>query len=474
MTDDTTTDCAERAPQPIEGSFRDPHARVFEDDERILRGLDDTAAAAFDAVERTEWFRTASADQRLIGTRRAAGPAADALVAQGWTAVLEHDRVPVVTYPYEWSFSMRRDAALLHLDLVGGAVAAGLACKDGSAYNVQFVGARPVFIDLGSFELASAACWPGYRQFCSHLLFPLLIEAHLGVSPAPMLRGSLEGIAPDDAARLLRGTAALRPGVLTHVKAQALAARRYAERPDPAANLVGDPGAQRALTAATVRRLTKVVDRLGAPDGPSEWSGYGARHHYGPTSLEAKDRFIGEALDLLRPATVLDLGCNDGRYSDLACEHGASVVAVDADRKVVDRLYQRITGTGRPILPLVGDLADPSPALGWALRERQPLAARFAPDLVLALALIHHLVIGRNIPIDAFVDGLASMAPDAVLEIPHRDDPMVQRLLDAKPADAHLDYGVEQIEAAVQARFTVTARRGLPGGTRTILRLRRR
>lgn len=461
-------------PTPVAGSFRDPHARVHDDGDRVLRALDPVAAAAFDAVEASAWHRASQGDGRVIGTRRATGASADALRAAGWHDVLEHDRVPVISYPYEWSFSMLRDAALLHLELVGEAVAHGLGCKDGSAFNLQFVRGRPVFIDLCSFVPAPAELWPGYRQFCSQLLYPLLIEAHLGVSPAPLQRGSLDGISPEDAARLLRGTAALRPGVLSHVKVQAFAARRYATRDDPGVAVIDRPDAQRDVTLALVRRLTKLIAGLRVPDDPSEWSGYATRDHYGAASLAAKDRFVGEVLDEVGPSTVLDLGANDGRYSDAALARGASVVAVDADRRTIDQLYRRVRSSGKPILPVVADLADPSPALGWGLEERLPLSARVQPDLVLALAVIHHLVIGRNIPIAAFVDLLASTAPDVVLEVPHRDDPMVQRLLAPKPPDVHLDYHEDRIGAAVRQRFSVVRELHLAGETRTILQLRRR
>jgi SAM-dependent methyltransferase len=461
-------------PAPVAGSFRDPHARVHDDGERILRALDPAAAAAFDALERTLLYRSGQDAGHLIGTRRASGPSADALLAQGWTAVLEHDRVPVVSYPYEWSFSMLRDAALLHLELVGDAVRQGMGCKDGSAFNLQFVGCRPVFIDVSSFLPAPGELWPGYRQFCSQLLYPLLLEAYLGISPAPLQRGSIEGIAPDVAARLLRGSATLRPGVVSHVKVQALAARRYATRTDPAAAAVHRPDAQRDITLALVGRLRKLVARLRAPDDASEWSEYAARDRYGVASLGAKDRFVAAAIDDVAPRTVLDLGANDGRYSLLALDRGAQVVAVDADRRVIDQLYRRVCASGRPILPLVTDLADPSPALGWGLQERTALADRVAPDLALTLALIHHLVIGRSIPIDDVIASLAATAPHAVLEVPHRDDPMVQRLLAPKPPDVHLDYHEERILASVHQRFVVERQERLDGGTRTILQLRRR
>ena len=203
---------------------------MYDDGTRILRGLNRRAAADFEAVAQTGFFDRVTGAGLLVATSL---DPHHALAAHGWTATLEHERLPVVTYPYEWTFSMLRDAALLHLDLVRQGLALGVGCKDGTAYNVQFVGTAPVFIDLGSFEPVGADPWPGYRQFCQQLLYPLLIEAYLDVPFNPWLRGSLEGITPEQADRLLRGRTRLRRGVLAHVTAQAFAARRYADRARP-------------------------------------------------------------------------------------------------------------------------------------------------------------------------------------------------------------------------------------------------
>jgi SAM-dependent methyltransferase len=444
---------------------------VYDLDGVIVRGLSEAGEEDFAAVEASEFFRGAQADGALVGTRRVELSELPALEGQGWASALVHDRVPVVSYPYEWSFSMLQDAALLQLDLVRRCVADGFACKDGTPYNVQFVGARPTFIDVGSFEPLRGEPWPGYRQFCSLFLYPLLVEAHLDVSFAPFLRGSLEGIAPEEAAKLLRGRARLHRGILSHVTVQAMAARRYEARVDAAADLVQASGTKVPIVEALTQRMTKLVRGLQTPSSPTEWSDYSDRSHYSAASLTEKDRFVIEVLREARPAVVADLGCNDGRYAEMAAEHAQLVVALDADRRVVDALYRSLRERSLPILPLVGDLADPSPGLGWNLTERVPLAQRLAPDLVLSLALIHHLVIGRNVPVADYLDALAAMAPRTVLEVPHRDDPMVARLLAPKPTDTHADYHLRTIEALIEERFEVQRVRHLPGGTRTIFDL---
>jgi SAM-dependent methyltransferase len=169
---------------------------------------------------------------------------------------------------------------------------------------------------------------------------------------------------------------------------------------------------------------------------------------------------------------VWDLGCNDGTYARIAAERADTVVAVDADEEVVDRLYRARRAAGdRTILPLVLDLLDPSPGLGWRGRERASFWDRGRPDVVLALALVHHLTLAGSVPLAEVVDWLASLGGELVLEVPHRDDPMVQRLLSGKPAGTHDDYSLERFEALVAERFAVRDRVALPSGTRTILHL---
>ncbi|HWJ98618.1 MAG TPA: class I SAM-dependent methyltransferase [Acidimicrobiales bacterium] len=462
-------------PAPVPGSFRDPRARVFATDDAILRALNPAGAEDFARLESTSFYGAAQRRGTIVPTRRATGAAADRLKSEGWSEVLLHERIPVVTYPYEWSFSMLQDAALLQLQLVADGLGEGISCKDGTSYNVQFVGSQPTFIDIGSFApLAGGDAWPGYRQFCSLFLYPLLLESYLDVSFAPWLRGSLEGMTPEVADRLLRGRARMRRGVLTHVTLQAVAARRYAEKDDPAAELASGQESNATIIEALCKRTTALVESLRAPGSATTWSDYSGRSHYGGSSLDEKDRFVREVLAEAEPTTVVDLGCNDGRYAELAAEYATSVVAIDADRRVVDQMYQRLRGRNLPILAMVGDLADPSPGLGWDLTERTPLSERLDADLSLSLALIHHLVIGRNIPIGAYLDALGAIAPRTVLEVPHRDDPMVRRMLAPKPPDTHDDYQLEVIRRLIEERFEIRRELALSSGTRTIFDLVRR
>lgn len=458
--------------RPDASSHRDPDARVLDTGTAVLRLLSERGRRDWEHLAASRLFREAADDGRLVHTTELDRSAWPAGLGPDVAAVLEHERLPVLSEPCEWSFGMLRAAALVHLDLLVAATHEGLTTKDGSAANLTFVGHRPVFFDVGSFEVADRGeVWPGYRQACATFLYPLLLEARRGLPAHRLLRAHPDGISPAEASGLLRGTARLRPPALTHVALHARAERSLGER-----DVSGE--ARRAqvppeVTRSTARRLHRAIERLSPRGGRTTWSEYGPRSHYAGDDLEAKERFVREAVERVRPGLVLDLGANDGRFSRLAAEV-APVVAVDADVGAVDRLYHDLVTRppARPVLPLVVDLLDPTPARGWRNRERPAFFDRVRPDLVLALAVVHHLTIGGNVPLVLVVDLLADLAPDVVVELPTRDDPMVQRLLARKRPGQHDDYGLASFEALAAERFDVVARHEL--ATRVLFHLHRR
>ena len=452
------------------GSFRDPDSRVFRDGDTILRALSARGLEDWELLAATRFFVEAQEDGRIVRTERLEGASApDGFPA---AATLKHERVPFISYPYEWSFSMLRDSALLQLGLLRAALAEDMIPKDASPYNVQWEGARPVFIDVGSFErLPDGEPWAGYRQFCCLFLYPLMIQAYAGLPFQPWLRGSLEGIEPAEARAILRGRRTFRRGVLTHVALHARLERRESDR--DTRTEVKRAGFRKELIDANASRLEKLVGKLdwGAPD--TAWSDYGERAHYVPAELDQKDRFVREACAAQEWQLAWDLGCNDGRYSRIAAEHARYVVAADGDHATVEALYRSLRDEDeRRILPLVIDLADPSPARGWRGLERTRLEDRGRPGLVLCLALVHHLSIAANVPVSEVVDWLASLGAVVVVEFARRDDPMVQRLLSRKRDDAHPDYTVETFERLLGERFEIARREVL--ATRTLYEARPR
>jgi len=416
----------------------------------------------------------------VVDTEPAAGvPTPAGAPPGGWAGVLHHRRIPIISYPYEWTFSMLRDAALLQLDLSREALAERILTKDASSYNVQFDGARPVFIDVGSFErLVPGEPWPGYRQFCELFLNPLYLQAVADVPFQPWLRGSVHGISPTIAAHVLGSRHRFRRDLFTHVRLHARAEARYANA-DAERDVKGElqaAGFGPKLIDAQMANLRKAVERLEWKASASTWSTYSNRGHYTDADLEAKEAFVAAATAALSQPTVLDLGANDGRFSRVAVDAGAALaIAVDGDHLVVDHLYRQLRRDGETrILPLVMDLSDPSPGLGWRGRERPPFVDRVRPDLVLCLAVIHHLALSGTVPFPEIVAFLHDFSAPLVVEMPHRDDPMAARLLARKRAGVFDHYDRPQWEAALRERFEVDEQVTLPSGTRTLYRCRPR
>lgn len=472
-----STTVPEGDPTPDPGSFRDPANRVLHADGQILRGLDSRAAAHWQALAGTEFFRSLSAEGKICGTELLAPGSAPAAAGR-WAALLRHERIPVVSYPYEWSFTMLRDAALLHLEILQAALSAGFTTKDGSAYNLQWRGSEPVFIDVGSFEPArEGEPWAGYRQFCQTMLYPLLLQAHLGLDFQPWLRSRIDGLETGQLRRLFGGTRRFRAGVLTHVHLHDALQARYAGTGSGAVRAeLRAAGYSRNLVRAMLRSLDRLVRRLDWRPPPSHWARYRETCGYTAADREAKERFVGTALaEAGRPGLVLDIGANDGAYARIAAAHAGYVVAVEGDPVVADQLYRRLhADRERRILPLVMDLADPSPGGGWRGVERAPFAARVQADAVLALAVLHHLAIDRNVPLPEILDWLlgflatAGPAGRLVVEFVHPDDPMAVRLLANKPAGLFPDYRRDEFERLLGRRCRIVRRLELPSATRTL------
>jgi SAM-dependent methyltransferase len=388
-------------------------------------------------------------------------------------AVLRHERIPFVSYPYEWTFSMLKDTALLQLDLLLAALDHDLVLKDSTPYNIQFKGARPVFVDVGSFErMREGEPWVGYRQFCMLYLYPLVLQAVKGVPFHPWLRGSIDGITPPQMRALLSFRDRFRRGLFTNVFLHARLEARYADRPDQVKQEVKRVF-KKGLFVANVRKMRKLVERLSWDPPEGVWTSYGERNSYTGEDARRKDDFVREVATSRDWNLVWDIGCNNGRHSRIAAEGARTVVAVDADQGPVELLYRDLGREGdERILPLTMNLADPSPGLGWRGLERRALPERGRPDLVLALALIHHVSISSNVPVREFVDWLASLGAALVIEFPTREDPMVKKLLAPKRDGLHPDYELGFFERTLSEAFEVERSERLESGTRLLYHAR--
>ena len=433
-------------------SFRDPASRVFHADGNVYRTLSPEGLDSWRALRDSPCLKQWMADGRLVATNE---------LTDDGTTYLKHQRIPFWTHPYEWSFSMLRDAALLHLDLLEEALGAGLSMKDATPYNIQFVDLSPVFIDVGSFSrYEPGEPWLGYRQFCQQFLYPLLLRAHADVPFQPMLRGSLDGIPPPTARAFLRSGRTFKPGVFLDVVLQARAQRSTADAGEDrdVRSELSSAGFNADMIIRNVRRLRKVIDKTQWSPNASSWSDYTSCGHVADQRA-IKEAFVRRVAGQRRHRLVWDLGANDAHFSAAVADTADVVIAMDADEVTVDTTYRKLKADGpHNVLPLVMNLADPSPGLGWRGTERSPLEDRGTPDLVLMLAVIHHLVIGSNLPLASVIDWLATLGTEVVLEWVPLDDPMSERLTANKRRhEVHADYTEDDLRRYCARYFSIAA-----------------
>ena len=445
------------------GSFRDPTGFVFTHDGRLYRQINAGYEHAFVTLHESGLYDELAREGLLVPHEEVPLRLADAPPAH---AVIAPERIAFISYPYEWCFGQLKAAALLTLDIQRRAVARGLVLRDASAYNVQFRGARPIFIDTLSVGLLTPGePWVAYRQFCQHFLAPLALVAGVDPSLGQLSRVHLDGVPLDLARRLLPARWRLRPGLLMHLDMHSRsAARGQAQHDGRAPTRDASMGTTALLGLVDSLRRTVEGLRWNPPD--TLWSTYRMNTNYTEAGAAHKQRIVAEALEQLsrtaqcfRDSVAWDLGANDGVYSRIAAEAGARVIAFDLDPAVVEHHYRAcVADDSRPILPLVQDLTNPSPSLGWHHGERRALLDRGPADVALALALLHHLVIGGGVPLAEVARFFHAACRHLIIEFVPKTDSQVRRML-ALREDTFPDYTPEGFAAAFAPYFVTSQRR---------------
>jgi ribosomal protein L11 methylase PrmA len=440
------------------GSFRDPAGHVYQIDGRVFRTVTLRAASDYEFLRQSDFLLNVTNRGWFVGAKeidpRVLGP-----IEEDVRYVVEHPRIPFVSYPYEWPFPALKAAALLHLNLHLEALQHNINLCDASAYNVQFLGARPVFIDMLSMRrYRDGEFWLGHRQFCEQFLNPLLLRAYFGVPHNAWYRGSLEGIPAGELSPLLPLSHKLSWRILSHVVLPARLQRTAVAKGSNNKNLEKIKERKLPLGAyrGMLKQLRNWISKLQPKDaGRTIWSDYVETHTYASDEDTRKRRFMVEFINRVKPKTLWDLGCNTGEYAKVALDAGAGyVVGFDSDQGALDAAFARSQAKNLDFLPLYLDAANPTPDQGWELGERKGLGKRADADAILALAFEHHLAIGRNVPIDRLVDWITGLAPTGVIEFVHKTDPTVQRML-ALREDIFDDYGEAQFVSALTSRARI-------------------
>ncbi len=464
------TGTSRRESRSVPGSFRDPSGFVFESDGRLYRQINRSFAESFDAFVASGLYDRLSGDGLLIAHRDVAANDVASPAPQLAHRTIAPERVGFISYPYEWCFSQLKDAALATLEIQRRSLENGFSLRDASAFNIQFLRGRPTLIDTLSFEpYREGEPWVAYRQFCQHFLAPLALAAHVDARMPLLSRPFIDGIPLDIASRALPISTRWSPTLSIHIHLHARSQRRFAST-----TTVKKRSVSRMAMRGLIDSLTGAVRRLEWKPAGTEWGDYYDATNYSDAARERKMAIVREFIERADPATVWDLGANTGDFSRLASERGIETVAFDVDAAAVEKNYRRVRDQKEThILPLVMDLTNPSPSLGWDHHERASLVDRGPAGLALALALIHHLAISNNVPLERVAAFLARAARALVIEFVPKSDSQVQRLL-ATRADVFPDYHRDGFEAAFRAHFEIVDVRPVEGSERILYLMRRR
>jgi len=447
-------------------SFRDPSGFLFHQDGELYRQINQVYRKHYDHMISSGLYESLLAQNLIIPHDEVEGM--DSPSPETAYKIIKPEAVDFISYPYEWSFLQLRGAALTTLRLARAALDHGMILKDASAYNLQFHQGRWVLIDTLSFEIYEEGVpWVAYKQFCQHFLAPLALMAYRRDQRLNLMsRLFIDGIPLDIAVKLLPSRTKLRFGLLTHIHLHARSQKQYADKAVSREQVWGKVS-QQALTGL-LDSLRDTIKGLSVPAGGTEWADYYGETNYSPSAFDEKKTIVGAFIDKAKPDQVWDLGANTGEFSRLASDKGIFTVAFDVDPSAVSQNYIRVRKEREEnLLPLVMDLTNPSPGLGWGHSERQSLMARGPVPLVLALALIHHMAISNNVPFGRLASFFSQICEHLVIEFVPKSDSQVQRLLQSRE-DIFDEYTVSGFEAAFQNQFAIIEKQSVAGSERIL------
>ncbi|HLG91156.1 MAG TPA: hypothetical protein VI336_03315 [Candidatus Saccharimonadales bacterium] len=448
-------------------SFRDPSGFVYSDRGKIFRQVNLYYKSEYDKLMGSGLYDELTSEGLLVKHKEI-----NTEGHPGAYKVIQPEKVSFISYPYEWCFSQLKDAALLTLKIQKIAMKYGMGLKDASAYNIQFHTGRPVFIDTLSFEIVDKPKpWVAYRQYCQHFLAPLLLMAKRDIGLAKLLRDYIDGIPLDMASDLLKGRSRLSFGVNVHIHMHARLQKRHA---GTAKKGVKEKTINQNSLIGIITSLENTTKKIKWQPDKTEWGEYYTFTNYNDKSFNQKKKIIDKFINIAKPKTVWDLGANNGLFSRIASDRGIRTVAFDIDPVAVEANYLHIKEQGETkIRAILMDLTNSSPALGWAHEERQSLEQRGPTDMIFALALVHHLAISNNLPLESVADYFCRLGEYLVIEFVPKGDSQVDKLL-ATREDIFPNYTEEGFEAAFKTKYSLVDKIKIRGSKRTLYLMKKK
>ena len=452
----------------IKSSFRDPAGFVYRQNGRIFRQINDVGRQDYDLFIKSGLYQKLVFDGLMISHREK-----HQKLPSGIYKIIEPQMAPFISYPYEWCFSQLKDAALVTLQIQKESLKRGLSLKDASAYNIQFMAGKPVMIDTLSFEkYRKGQPWVAYRQFCQHFLAPLALISLVDLKSGLLSRIFLDGVPLDFACKLLPFKTRLSLGLATHLHLHAKSQQNHLNQKPSDRNSRFSLPKPRLL--AIIESLESTVKSLKFPKQATIWQDYYQNTNYSSKSFQQKKQLVSRLIKQIKPKTVWDAGANDGYFSRLASGQGVLTIATDFDFWAVEQAYLKAKKQkDQFILPLILDLTNPSPDLGWQNRERDSFLRRGKFDLTLCLALMHHLSISNNLPFEFQAKMWAGQTENLIIEFVPKDDSNAQRLLSGRE-DIFDNYNQQAFESAFSVHFLIQGRYRLAGSKRCLYRMKRK
>ncbi len=451
----------------LPSSFRDPSGFLYTENDTVYRQVNECYRDSYDLLKSSGLYDSLVDGSMLIPHDEVN----DRLNGSEHTyKVLHPQQLDFISYPYEWCFSQYKDAALLTLGIQKRAMDHGMCLKDASAYNVQFVKGKPIFIDTLSFEPYNEGDpWVAYGQFCRHFLAPLALMSLRDIRLGALMKTYIDGIPLDLVSSLLPFSSKLKFSILSHIHLHAKAEKKYekSEGQNKKARM-----SKYGLTGI-IDNLISGIEGLKWTPGGTEWAEYYDETNYSDSALNSKRELVSSYVNQLgKIQRAWDLGANTGEFSRVVSKLGIDIVSFDIDPAAVEKNYLQVCKDNEQnILPLLNDLTNPSPDIGWANQERASLNARGPVDLVLALALVHHLAISNNVPLYDIANYFSRLCTHLIIEFVPKDDSKVQFLLETRN-DIFDRYTQSDFEKEFSEFFEITAKSPVAESTRIIYLMR--
>ena len=454
----------------LPGSFRDPSGFIFLEGRAIYRQINKSYKSNYDKLISSGLYKDLLEKSLLIPHRESTKKSTEPALSY---KVIKPDMIPFISYAYEWSFSQLKVAALATLDISLIALKHNMILKDASAFNIQFIKNKAILIDTLSFqEYENKEPWVAYKQFCQHFLAPLALMSYADIRTRELLRTNIDGIPLDLASKLLPKKSWLNFGIATHIHLHAQSQKRYADKHETVKT--NPRGISKTQLTNILINLKSTIESLNWNIAKTEWGDYYNQTNYSGKAFTHKQKLVKDITKKIKPKQIWDLGANTGEFSITTAPYTKNVIAFDIDPLAVERNYLKLNNIKiNNILPLIQDLTNPSPALGWQNCERMSLIERGPVDLVLALALIHHLAISNNLPLSSIAEYLHSITANLVIEFVPKTDSQVQKML-ASRKDIFDKYTQVQFEQEFDKYFITKSKHKITGSKRTLYWLKSR